>query len=80
MIQKAARESDPEQRLKILHEAEVILMDELPIIPIYAYVTQNLVKPYVRGFYANAQDLHPLDAISIDQQARAEYLRRKSAK
>ncbi|NIL95801.1 MAG: hypothetical protein GTO53_01065 [Planctomycetales bacterium] len=53
-------------------------MDELPVIPIYSYVSVNLVKPYVRGFYPNAQDLHPLHAIWIDREARAGYLGWKS--
>ncbi len=77
-IARAAGEPDPQKRLQILHEAEEILMDELPVIPIYSYVSVNLVKPYVRGFYPNAQDLHPLHAIWIDREARAGYLGWKS--
>ncbi len=73
LIASAAREVDPRQRLQILHEAEELLMEELPIIPIYAYVSVNLVKPYVRGFYVNAQDLHPLSAIWIDEDVRARF-------
>ncbi|MDH3719446.1 MAG: peptide ABC transporter substrate-binding protein [Planctomycetota bacterium] len=80
LIASAARQSDPQKRLQILHEAEEILMDELPILPIYAYVSVNLVKPYVRGFYPNAQDLHPLNALWIDEDARAQYLGRKNTK
>ena len=41
-------------------------MDELPIIPIYYYVSRNVVRPRVRGFYNNLQDLHPLNALWID--------------
>ena len=44
-----------------------MLMDELPIIPVYFSVSKNLVKPYVRGFYNNIQDYHPLWAIWIDR-------------
>ena len=45
--------------MQLLAEAERLLMDELPILPIYFYVSRNLVKPYVRGFYNNIQDYHP---------------------
>jgi oligopeptide transport system substrate-binding protein len=41
-------------------------MDELPILPIYFYVSKNMVKPYVRGFYNNIQDVHPVWAMWID--------------
>ena len=33
-------------------------MDELPIIPIYSYATQNVVNPRLGGFHANIQDIH----------------------
>ena len=50
-------------------------MDEMPIIPIYYYVSRNMVRPYVRGFYNNLQDTHPLHTIWIDPQRRSERLR-----
>ena len=56
LIADAAREPDEAKRMQMLERAERILMDELPIIPIYFYVSKNLVKPYVRGFYNNLQD------------------------
>jgi hypothetical protein len=39
-------------------EAEAILMDELPILPIYFYVTRNLVNPRLGGFHGNVVDEH----------------------
>ena len=35
-----------------------ILVDQLPILPIYVYVTQNVVTPRLGGFYENIQDEH----------------------
>jgi oligopeptide transport system substrate-binding protein len=74
LIAAARSEVDEAKRMKLLERAERILMDELPVIPIYYYVDKNLVKPYVRGFYRNALDNHPLSAIWIDreQQLRDE--------
>jgi oligopeptide transport system substrate-binding protein len=66
LIAEAAREPDEATRMQMLERAERILMDQLPIIPIYYYVSKNLVKPYVRGWYNNLQDLHPLHTIWID--------------
>ncbi len=67
LIAAAARESDPDKRMAIFREAEQILMRDLPILPLYYYVSKNLVKPHVRGFYNNVQDFHPLWSIWIDR-------------
>ena len=65
LIQKAAAEGDPERRMEMLRDAESILLDEQPIIPIYVRVTKNLVQPYVKGFFNNVQDEHPLKLLEI---------------
>ena len=70
LIAAAAVETDPTKRFEMLHQAETILMDEMPIIPFYNYVSKNMVKPYVRGFYNNIQDNHPLSAIWIDRDEK----------
>jgi oligopeptide transport system substrate-binding protein len=67
LIADAAAESDPQQRMKMLHDAERILMDEVPIIPIYFYVSINMVSPRVHGFAPNIQDIHPLSVIRVEK-------------
>ena len=67
LIADAAKELDKQKRMRILEKAERLLMDEMPIIPIYFYVSRNMVRPYVRGFYNNLQDSHPLNTIWIDR-------------
>lgn len=57
-VRRAALEPDGEERYRLLAAAERILMDELPILPIYFYVTRNLANPRLGGFYANFQDEH----------------------
>jgi len=52
--------------MELLQSAERLLMDEMPIIPVYFYVSRNMVRPRVRGFYNNLQDTHPLHSIWID--------------
>ncbi|MCZ6597475.1 MAG: peptide ABC transporter substrate-binding protein [Planctomycetota bacterium] len=58
LIALAAKEVDQARRLAHLAAAEAILMDEVPILPIYYYVTQNIVNPRLGGFYENVQDDH----------------------
>jgi oligopeptide transport system substrate-binding protein len=67
LIDAAASEPDPQKRTQMLQRAERILMEELPILPIYFYVSKNMVQPYVRGFYNNIQDVHPVSAMWIDR-------------
>lgn len=74
LIEEAAREHDPAARMQIMHDAEAILMDELPVIPIYNYVTTGMARPYVKGFYPNVQDVHPYVGMKIDQQEKQRVL------
>jgi oligopeptide transport system substrate-binding protein len=67
LIDGAAQEPDQTKRMRMLEQAERILMDELPIIPIYFYVSRNMVKPHVQGFRNNLQDNHPIRTVWIDQ-------------
>jgi oligopeptide transport system substrate-binding protein len=66
LIADAAQEPDQKKRIQLLESAERLLMDEMPIIPIYYYVSRNMVRPRVRGFYNTLQDMHPLHSIWID--------------
>ncbi len=68
LIEQAKFEPDYQKRLGLLTEAEQILMDEQPIIPIYFYVSKNLVQPHILGFSSNVQDVHPLHILKIDNQ------------
>lgn len=58
-IARAAGAREPE-RSRLLREAEAILLEELPILPIYVYASKNLVDPRLGGFFENALDEHPL--------------------
>jgi oligopeptide transport system substrate-binding protein len=68
LIRQASMAPDAQKRLAILHDAESILMNELPIIPIYFYVTTHMVNPRVNGFHRNVMDIHPLHLMSIEEK------------
>ena len=70
LIAKAATMADPVERMKVMHQAEAILMDEMPMIPFYFYSSRHLVRPYVRGFYNNLQNTHPLHYLWIDHEGK----------
>lgn len=52
-VESAYRETDPQKRLKLLEEAERLLLDELPIIPIYFYTQKMLISERVLDFQPN---------------------------
>ncbi len=54
LIASARRERDPARRWPLYAQAEKLLLDESPCIPIYSYVSQNLVDPGLGGFDDNA--------------------------
>ncbi len=58
LVHGAVTEIDPSKRLRMLERAEAILMDELPILPIYYYVDQNIAAPRLGGFFPNTGDEH----------------------
>ena len=72
-----------ELRMSLLAEAErVLIHDEFPILPIYIYVTMDMVKPEVKGIYSelvssngtkrpNLRNIHPLRNVSIRRAASA---------
>ena len=49
LITKAAEETDKELRMEYLHQAEAMLMEEMPIMPIYYYTRGMTTKPYLTG-------------------------------
>ena len=65
LIAQAGEATDRERRFALFQQAEAILMTELPIMPIYTYVSKSLVSPDVRGWYANILDYHPYKHISL---------------
>ncbi len=67
LLHAADRTIDPVARLKLLNEAEGMLLDELPIIPIYHFTTVRLVHPAVRGWHPLPLDRHPYKHVWLEQ-------------
>lgn len=58
LIMASNEATDPTQRFAILHQAETLVVDELPLLPIFYYAYSYLKKPEVKGFEFNMVD-HP---------------------
>ncbi|MDQ8207127.1 peptide ABC transporter substrate-binding protein [Coraliomargarita sp. SDUM461003] len=59
LIRQAATEQDPNARLDLFQKAEKILIEEMPVIPIYFYVRSMLIDESVQGWSPNILDYHP---------------------
>ncbi len=75
LLELASTEKDEAKRLDHFHRAEQILMDQMPVIPIYFGVTREVVRPYVHGYHRNILDFHPLKDIRVDQREKDRLLR-----
>jgi oligopeptide transport system substrate-binding protein len=63
---------DRQARNAKIAEAEQIVLDEAPIIPLYVYTQSHLQKPYVRDLAINVVDLPPLFEAWRDPDWRAD--------
>jgi oligopeptide transport system substrate-binding protein len=54
LIQQAARTTDTAERFRLLQQAEAIIVNQAPVLPIYYYTYVNLISPEVEGWHYNA--------------------------
>ena len=66
LLARADGTADAAVRAGLLREAEALLLDDVPLIPIYFYATQHLVKPRVRGWYDNVVNVTYTKDLAID--------------
>jgi oligopeptide transport system substrate-binding protein len=65
LIDVAKTSNDPKVRYKALHDAEKLLMDEMPIIPFYFYTRPYIIKPWVKGVRYSAVGLVDFSGVTI---------------
>ena len=58
LLEEVAREQSPARRNRMMHEAERMLLEDNPILPVYTYVSKRLVDPHVQGWQNNVMDHH----------------------
>ena len=58
IIEKANSTNDQTERYELLKEAERILIDNMPIIPLYTYVRSYQLSPDVKGYNPHILDHH----------------------
>jgi oligopeptide transport system substrate-binding protein len=68
LIHAAAQVIDPAERFALLHQAEAILVEELPLLPLFYNTYSYLIKPEVKGFEFNMVDHPNFKGVYIDAE------------
>ena len=71
LINKAAATAEPATRLALLREAELMMIQDQPMIPLYTGVNRELVSPRVGGWQPNPSAIHLSRFLSVDPGAPA---------
>lgn len=58
LVQRANVTSDATERFALMAQAEAVLLEEQPILPVYYYVTQTTYSPRLGGYFPNVKDEH----------------------
>lgn len=64
MNEATAAGGNPQERFRLLHDAEKILVDELANMPLLYYSYKLLISDKLEGFEENVMDIHPSRFIS----------------
>jgi ABC-type oligopeptide transport system substrate-binding subunit len=71
LMDRARGLADQRARNAALREAEAVMIEDAPILPIYVLTQKHLIKPYVRDYALNLLDQPPLSRIWIDPAWRS---------
>ncbi|MDC0225460.1 peptide ABC transporter substrate-binding protein [Gammaproteobacteria bacterium] len=58
LLRSASLRPAGKERTNDLLQAEQVMLNDMPVIPLYFYVSQHLIKPWVFGLEGNVMDHH----------------------
>jgi oligopeptide transport system substrate-binding protein len=67
LMDQAAEETDIDARAEILKQAEALLLEEVPVIPILYYTANSLVSPRLQGWEDNVMNVHGTRWMSVSE-------------
>jgi len=74
LLDEANRTVDHQKRYELLAEAEKLVLEAQPVIPLVVSSTRWMKKPYVKGMYPNPMTLHPWKWIYLERDpAKWDY-------
>lgn len=67
LLLQASQEIDPARRHELLRQAEAMINEQLPIIPLYNYVNYMLFRDNVKGLYMNPKVLTVFKPVYVER-------------
>ena len=67
LLTQAAAETDRARRRALLEEAERLMLEDQPVLPLYFYVNKHLVKPHVKGWRNNVMNVQYSRNLTIER-------------
>ena len=71
LVEAASRIADRKARLEKVYEAEKLAVEDAPVIPLYSYTQQFLIRPYVRDLPINFTDQTQIERAWLDPDWRS---------
>lgn len=65
VVEQAIATADPDKRNRLMRRADAMLIDDMPILPLYFYVTRSLVSKRIEGWQDNISNVHPSYSLRI---------------
>ena len=67
LLRQAAAEQDIVKSLQLYQQAESVLVNDAPVIPLWSGVSYTLIKPYVRGYQPSPLGIVKLNTVWLDK-------------
>ncbi len=65
LLEKSILASTPEERLATLTQAEALLVDEMPLIPLYHWSSAFMVQPHISGYETSSNGVFDYSHLQI---------------
>ncbi|MEO9601589.1 peptide ABC transporter substrate-binding protein [Parasphingorhabdus sp.] len=65
ILARAIAEPNPATRQTLMRQAETLLVADMPVLPLYFYVTRSLVTNRIAGWEDNISNVHPSRTLRI---------------
>jgi oligopeptide transport system substrate-binding protein len=70
LVFEATKEADEQKRLRLLENAEKILLEEAPIFPLYYLTNQYLFRDEVKGVNTNPRNMTMFKGVYVERESR----------
>ncbi|WP_461518173.1 peptide ABC transporter substrate-binding protein [Porticoccus sp.] len=74
ILKLAPEAADREERYRLMREAEALLLDDMPILPLYIYTSKSLVHPSLKGLQPNLLDYRLYKQLRLDASYSGEVI------